>query len=380
MSFPSKLAKLLESNYKQYFQIVSETSANLQTKNLTFVSGNESADLDSCATSIVYAYFLQHKLRERCVVPFFNIPKNELRLRPELLCLLDMLKLHTDNLIFLNEVATVPERFYSSPIHLVDHNALDRKEVAKFKGSVEGVIDHHKDEGNYLHANPRIIKECGSCSTLVSQYFMDLLKSLHESTESQKEAEDIAVLALGPLLIDTGNLKNEKTTDTDVEVAEQLFQFVPSGWDRDEFFNTLKDRKGSFKGFSFMDLLHRDLKQYAPGNVSISYPSIGKGIDWIVEKRNNWQQELKEFAEEKQTDLVIIGLSLSKKEEFRRQMILYRRTKQGGSFAEKFLEKHQKDLGLELLANIEGNTIVVFNQRNSAASRKKVVPMIMDCI
>ncbi|WBW75047.1 exopolyphosphatase, prune Ppx1 [Schizosaccharomyces osmophilus] len=380
MSVPSKLAKLLETNYKQYSHVVSDISASLQTKKLTFVSGNESADLDSCATSIIYAYFLQHKLRERCVVPFFNIPKNELRLRPELVYLLDMLKIRTDNILFLNEIAAVPERFSSSPIHLIDHNTLDRKEVCKFEESVEGIIDHHKDEGNHLNANPRIIKECGSCSTLVIQYYMDILSSLHKTEETRMEAEDIAVLALGPVLVDTGNLKNEKTTDTDVEVANQLFQFVPSGWNRDEFFSSLKEKKGTYKGFSFMDLLHRDLKQYAPGNVSISYPSIGKGIDWIEEKRSNWQQELKEFAETKQADLVIVGLSLSKKEEFRRQMILYKRTKQGESFADQFLEKNENSLGLEFLKNVEGHTISVFNQRNSAASRKKVVPMIMDSI
>lgn len=296
--------------------------------------------------------------------------------------MLNLASISSDDIVFLDDIVKLPKRIFSNPIYLVDHNSLDRKDLENFNGSIAGIIDHHKDEGGSLHADPRIIEECGSCCTLVCRYFMPVIRSLYDSkvSELHQTATNLAVLALGPILIDTGNLKNEKTTDTDVKIVNDLCSFVPKDWVRDEFFDTLKEKKKSCKGFSFDDLLRRDLKQYFPDGIVVNYASVGKGLDWIKKKRLGWEDELKSFAEVQNSDLVIVGLSLSKNDEFGRQLILYKRTERGAGLADSFLKLSKQNLGLEIIEEKDNGDLSMWNQRNSAASRKKVVPLLMDSV
>jgi exopolyphosphatase len=186
-----------------------------------YVMGNQSADLDSMISAIVYSYFFSRVDKDkRGYVPLVNLPDvpsgPELRrLRPEFACALELsisssstpppaIKNSEDGIVHLLKehivtVATLRDALLSASSAadkdpnsrldldcvLVDWNSLPQKAPGAGKGSIDGLsdlvtfsvtgcIDHHVDEGFVppLHSlpgrNPRVIElGPGSCTSLV---------------------------------------------------------------------------------------------------------------------------------------------------------------------------------------------------------------------
>ena len=65
-----------------YLKSLRDTLKNLKNRNVTFVIGNESCDLDSAVCSVVLAHHLNSK---SITLPFLNIPKNDVPLKTEVL-------------------------------------------------------------------------------------------------------------------------------------------------------------------------------------------------------------------------------------------------------------------------------------------------------
>lgn len=140
----------------------------------TFVIGNESADLDSCISAIVYAALSQVRgSTGRRYVPVYNVDRADVILRKELAVLLPRAHLNADDLICRDELP-FDLRGQRTTWALVDHNHFRVEGFSPSQCSIEAVIDHHVDEGLYQSAHPRVVQACGSCSTLVVAHFREL--------------------------------------------------------------------------------------------------------------------------------------------------------------------------------------------------------------
>lgn len=67
---------------------------------VSFVIGNESADLDSCVSSIAYGYLATIKSKTHgLTIPVLNMPREDIKLRAELAFLLDSVSVAQSDLI-----------------------------------------------------------------------------------------------------------------------------------------------------------------------------------------------------------------------------------------------------------------------------------------
>lgn len=67
---------------------------------ISFVIGNESADLDSCVSSIAFGYLATIKSKTQgLTIPVLNMVREDIQLRAELALLLDSVKVSQDDLI-----------------------------------------------------------------------------------------------------------------------------------------------------------------------------------------------------------------------------------------------------------------------------------------
>ena len=141
---------------------------------LKIVYGNESADMDSVASAITYAYFNYVYDPTQLVIPIINIPRCDLPLRRDILFALDKISI-TEDLLYFNEDLNKFIQVHEAGIEtvLVDHNDLPKLDGIR---TVVGVIDHHADLGLYKDASPRVIRPTGSCSSLVFNYWIGLIK------------------------------------------------------------------------------------------------------------------------------------------------------------------------------------------------------------
>ncbi|KAG0080792.1 Exopolyphosphatase, partial [Podila epicladia] len=237
------------------------------------VTGNESADLDSFISALTTAFFLTFHLTSTSppnsptpiVLPFVNIPRADLALRSDVEYVFATTNVSSSLLFFrddLPQLTQIPPAQLS--LFLVDHNKVaDSMDMFPY-AKVVGVIDHHKDEGLYRDtANPRRIAVVGSCATLVADEF--LAKAFNQAAPGGAPdwAQQVSRLLLGPILIDTQDLKPErkKVTPLDVAVAEKL---LPStGWDGyGDLYQRIDEARRDTSRLSAYDLLRKDYKEW----------------------------------------------------------------------------------------------------------------------
>ena len=105
------------------------SSIRLNSKNMTvIVMGNESCDLDSAVSSIVFAHFLSQQNPSKTVIPLLNVLRDELPLKTEVIhCLQTKLGLQVSDLVCRDDFPL--ENLENFEMVLVDHHALTGKDV-----------------------------------------------------------------------------------------------------------------------------------------------------------------------------------------------------------------------------------------------------------
>ncbi|KAM9906720.1 hypothetical protein OXX79_001395 [Metschnikowia pulcherrima] len=161
-------------------------------------------------------------------------------------------------------------------------------------------------------------------------------------------------------------------------------------------YQKLKEAKKDLKGFSLFDILRKDYKQFkfksAQGEiVSVGFSSIGKSLSWVLRKYpvSEILLSLKQMSETFHLDVVIITSSFTQKESriYTREFCFSTHNnnlQDLASLAEELqlnTKFHDQDSVAEALAQINNSVLFkVYNQQNTAASRKQVVPVIKQVI
>lgn len=324
--------------FRQFLATRRGLSRSLET---VYVLGNESADMDSCCSALVAAYLWDCYAQPKGgTLPLINIPRHDLRLRKDICWLFQSTGIEESQLLFRDDVALTP----TSKLFLVDHNSPTNP------GKVVAVLDHHASEGAQTNPapDPFVLSDCGSCMSLVVSWFRGHLPSdFHWD-------QPLVTLGLAPLLIDTAALTNAKTRPLDQEVARFLRSLGPIVDD----FNVLKKQKDSVEGFSSVELLRKDYKQW--GRLGIS--SLPKRFVKIMDAFPDLTSAMHQFRREKDIDLLLVAASGKTNGVYGRELAIL------GDFDVSMVPT------LKLHASYESNDVIFYDQINSEASRKQIAP------
>ena len=374
-------------------------------KPFRFVTGNQSADLDSVISAISYS-FLSNLSNDGFIIPLINIPKHDLKLRRDIVSLLQSHSITEDLLYFVEDFQTLSGSEKTQVI-LVDHCNIQGDILTEFlqqgKLDMVGIIDHHADEGVFLDASPRLIQSNGSCSSLVFNYwFSKVDKKVLDKTP------ELVELLLAPLLIDTSGM-TQKVEQGDVDAFSKyqniigdrmsfIKSYVGTEGSSDfyeSFYKQLKKAKKDMSGFSFSDVLHKDYKQFTfSDGSSVGFSSIGKSLSWVLTKfgASELNATFSEILVESKLDMLVITSSYSQKEsgQYTREFCYYYETKTNDTF-NKLAELAKAPLQLDsnvykletiqdVIKSIRDANLHIYNQRNVAASRKQVVPIVKEIL
>lgn len=364
---------------------------------LKFVTGNQSADMDSVVSAITYAYFYNQKFpHEQPFLPLVNITRDELRLRRDIVLLLKSHEITKDEIFFLDDLKQLTSSNTTKlEVALVDHCGLQGELLHELydqnRLKVVSIIDHHADENFAPDAQPRVIHTNGSCSSLVFNYWNAQLGGIAET--------EVVSLLLGPLLIDTSNM-TQKVEAGDIEAFEK-YKAILAGQPQilaagatsiDSLYSILKTAKKDLDGFAFFDILRKDYKQFkfaakTGGHITIGFSSLGKSISWVLKKFSVQEVvlTLDTMVETFHLDTAVITTSYTKKEnnEYTREFCFHpknNRLKNLAAYAEPLkLDQniYNKDLVDSVVAEVnKSRPFHVYNQANIHASRKQVVPIV----
>jgi exopolyphosphatase len=374
-----------------------------RTKPLTFVIGNESADLDSLCSALALAYLRTHTPPNHTLhIPLANLHRPDLALRPELGAVLHRAGVQLDDLLTLSELEQAHVKPEDTRWVLVDHNALTGTVKEKFASRVVGCVDHHDDEGTVPHdveGEPRLLEKCGSCMSLVLQYGTDTWTALPWAKDAGGNVEgdgkkewdaQLGFLALGPILIDTTNLTSkDKTTPIDtqaVEFAEKLVGKTGLPYDREAYFKEITELKEDLSRMSYRDVFRKDYKKWTDNGLTLGASGVPQGIDYLLEKigdTDEFLSALRKWAEEEELDIACLMITMHPGGEFAREGLLWGFNERAVQAVRAFVDKNGDTLGLEtwgdgMLDETSGEKEwrACWRQTSLQYSRKQVAPML----
>ena len=380
-------------------------------------------DLDSFTSSLLYSYIRSThppaKSFSPVYIPLLNLPRDRIPLRPEFSLVCEQAGIKPTNLITLDDLSV--DVLSSSTTHwlLVDHNRLTGQLRAVPQEKVVGVIDHHDDEQFVPHVSdpqPRIIEKAGSCTSLVVGFCRsswDAISStsltagaahgqgesaINDGAFTQIWDAQTAKLAMSSILIDTANLtapgRVEQIDRDAVAYLEAKINLSPKdakSWDRQQFYDQVKEAKADIGGLTLPDILEKDYKQWNEGNLILGISSVVKDLAFLVGKSESatFLQSLDSFMQKKGlTIFAIMTTSTSETGVFQRQLLLQAKAsavKQIEAFLLKVEELKLEEIEFD---NIDHQSDMrttdmwrkAWWQKEIRISRKQVAPMLREAM
>jgi exopolyphosphatase len=331
------------------------------------VIGNEAADLDSMVSSIAYGYLITQQNPDEPALPVIGVPRADFILRREAVYLFQKARIRLEDVVFIDEV-NLDKILLDSRLILVDHNRL-AENLKKHSDKVVGIIDHHRDEGFYTSAEPRVIKTIGSTATLVAKQFCQYGFDI---------GKDLAVLFAGIILLDTVNLDPaaHKATPDDIKIVSQMLPLCPIS--REDLFEKLQFERFNVHGFSTRDLLRKDYKEYRFGKLKCGIAAVFQTSSKWDEKDSDLVTVFQEFLEYRKLDLLVV-MTVSNANSFQRELIVFWHSSSGQARLFSYMQEN----GLELTSldscdkkAINNGVMRIYSQGNIKASRKKLQPLL----
>ena len=304
---------------------------------------------------------------------------------------------------------------------LVDHNApvgvIGPKSTIKGLSpsgpTVIGIIDHREDEGKVKpgpEVNPHIIRKCGSCASLVTEYFKDTWDKIVSLENGVHVGRQLAHIALGPILIDTTDLLSApKTSPTDVwavgfaeshirnaEASSGATKAMSSSqgpqYDRTTFFKEISALKEDCSRMSYRNILRKDYKCWKEGDLLLGISTAPQPFDFLFSKdrvgaEGSLLEEFDKWASEKGADVIALMTTGMPNGFFQRELMLWSRTEKGLMTMHHFVRSHATALQLKKYrdgsfeaSEKPNHWRVLWSQGAIKESRKQVAPRLRDAM
>jgi exopolyphosphatase len=342
-------------------------------RTLHFVLGNEASDLDSIASSVMYAYYAGQAAVDKngpVYLPLINIPRADFKLRTESVYLFNATGIELRNLLFADEVDLGRlQETRRLRLTLVDHNKLAASQ-SRHQDSVEAIFDHHEDEGLYPWTKSRTIQLVGSTASLIAE------KILQDKPELIDEGT--GKLLLATILLDTVNLDPgaKRVTLKDEKIAGLLLK--QTGVQQKALFDKLQFEKSNVSSLTTHDLLRKDYKEWQIGLVKCGIGSVLMPLMVWIEKDPDITAGFASYLKERGLDL-LLAMNVYTDPGFHRELTVYSPDQ---DLREKVIA-HLETKGLELKPIDppelkRKKNISFFVQGDLSISRKKLQPILSE--
>ncbi|KAH8687067.1 hypothetical protein BGZ61DRAFT_50252 [Ilyonectria robusta] len=365
------------------------TPAAQRTAPLTFVVGNESADLDSLSSAVVYAYIRTYTSPHTLHIPLSNLPRADLALRTEMTAVLKAAGLAPSDLLTLSDLPEMDPN--DTHWMLVDHNCLTGP-LKQYAGRIFGCIDHHTDEFSVSQSvSPRVVEPCGSCMSLVveeTRQAWDALSRDVEDGDAADEDEKLAKIGLASILSDTINLtaKAKVRAKDPRAVAFLEAKIRDPTFDRTRYFDEISAVKEDISSLSFRDIFRKDYKEWDEAGLKLGISCSVQGFDYFVAKAGGARPLLDDLAgwvRERGLDVAGLMCTSHPGGDFQRHLLVWGLTDEGRAAVERFRAVGADALQLETWGDgvlDDGVARSAWRQHNLAASRKQVAPLLREAL
>ena len=359
------------------------------------VVGNPAGDADSIVSALSLSY-VDHLIdKKETKTPMVSVPRADLALRRETVLLLEMCRVPTSNLMYLDNVLSAKP----SKVTLVDHNRLLYSELEGCP--VVEILDHHLDEGYHdgVQGDLRNIAFHDSQATVASTCTLIAERLLASDATDKNVPTDLALALLGVILLDTVNMSPEagKGTERDQQAMDALVSnadwsgtsekakefMTADGPDTNKLFDFLSQSKFDSKfweSLSVRDALRLDYKQFTASDDSVfGAASVLLPLEAFVGK-SNLEKEITEYMTNCNIPVLVV-LSMVIVDDKPRRSIIVCGPKENqivADMAEHLLGNSVLELSEDQCSSTETLTLRQFSQGNAKASRKQVVPIMMD--
>jgi len=347
---------------------------------LQFVLGNESGDLDSFVSSVVWAWHKAAVSQQSTFVPLMNIDRKDYKLRTETVHLFNRIGIEPSNVLFKDEVefSSLTQQLSKDFLRLtlVDHHVLSESN-SYLNPFVTEIIDHRPVAAQFSDSVDVHIHPVGSCCTLIAE------KIFTTVADSSGLPSDVVECLLGTILLDTSNLSpwSGKTTPRDCAIVEKL-NGSESKFDATAIYQNLLTARTAIDGFDSTDMILKDPKYFGAAPNQVIASTIHQFLFEFL-KRPDCKEAITSYCSQNGC-MTWIGMSPQYNyfpEKPFRPIGVY-------STNERFsqlLSSHLLSIpDLEMVQLPEDNLLLdgvtVFRMHNCKASRKQIVPIITKCL
>lgn len=336
------------------------------------VLGNEACDVDSMVCALTYAYFLSKTAQsDMLAVPLLNIRQSDLVLRSDNVFLLREVGLSPDLLLFRDQLdLPALRRAGRLQLTLVDHNVLPSSD-RNLEGAVVEVIDHHLQEREPSPSCPVTVEMVGSCASLVTERIVQKAPEILD--------QQVAQLLYAAVVLDCVNMAPSagKVTPKDVQLAAALESRFPALPPRGALFQTLQNAKFDISGLNTEQMLLKDMKSVS-GSLNLAISVLYITLEDFLQ-RAELEAKLSGFCLKFGFDLLLLmTISFTESNEPIRELAVFSHSATCREEVSLYLEQARNPaLNLQPV-NSPHPHITAYQQGNSLASRKKLLPIVKD--
>uniref|UniRef100_A0A1B6E685 DHHA2 domain-containing protein n=1 Tax=Clastoptera arizonana TaxID=38151 RepID=A0A1B6E685_9HEMI len=340
-------------------------------KKVKIILGNESCDLDSTVSSVVYSFLLSHLLKtsQTIIIPVINVRENDFKIKTEVIYFCEDCGIDSKNFIFRDQI-NLNNLKNSGVLELVliDHHTLvaDNEEL---RSTVTEVIDHRpRDPTSHFRDDAIIcIENVGSCATIIARHIFE--------TDPSIMNPNIAKLLYGTIVLDTACLSFDAgiAKPLDFEITDKLLHICDKSISKEKIFKDISTARANISGLTIQQIIKKDLKTVS-GIPIIGLPILVK--DFLLQP--NVSAAISQFCTDREHNLaVFMGLNVGS-EQIQRDFAIYKHVKNADDLALNLINNLQRnnfDLEEISIPNLS-HQFNVFKQNNSKFSRKKLLPIV----